>query len=55
MEVEYSVKLNVPDSAVPPVAVTVALSFGSQFCADVMLVESCTAKHSLCRASLDPV
>jgi hypothetical protein len=37
----------VPLSADPPVDVTVAESFGSQFCADVVVDVSDTLKHSL--------
>ena len=43
---EKSVNDSVPFSAVPPVAVIVAESFGNQFCAEVAEVVSRTRKHS---------
>jgi hypothetical protein len=52
---EYSVNDSVPLRFVPPVDVTVAESFGSQFCADVVPVVSFTWKHSPVVASLEPV
>ena len=49
-----SVKLSVPLRAMPPVEVTVAESFGSQFCNVEIDVESLTVKHSVWVASLEP-
>src|SRR4051812_47133811 len=47
----YRVNDRVPFSAVPPVEVIVAASFGSQFCADEADVVSATSKHSLVPSS----
>src|SRR6266508_984096 len=44
---EYSVNSTVPLTGVPPCVVTVAESFGSQFCAVVTADTSLTVKHSV--------
>jgi hypothetical protein len=49
----YSWMLRVPFSGVLPVAVTVAASLGSQFCALLPDVVSVTRKHSPCELSLE--